>query len=235
MSKNLSTFIISVLVFIALLALVIFSAISGMNLGFFNIWSVSSITSRYDEVKQKEESLEQRESSYKNSLRNLENVKTNFNEQKVKYEAISNDTINMIKEATTKENYNIEYMWIKLGNYARANKLSIILIEPGGRADIQNNNQNDNQNNNNTQNNTVSSTTSSSSNNNQQDSSSTTVRTTDALQIQVTGSYMSVADFVFDVENDKELRFRLDNISMDYVAGTTIKTTFDVKNLVINK
>lgn len=231
MSKNLSTFIISLIVFILILSIVIYLVISGMNLGFFNVWSVSSITSRYDEVKNKEENLEQREISYKNALRNLESAKVNFNEQKAKYEAISNETINMIKEATTKENYNIEYMWIKLGNYARANKLDIILIEPGGSASIDNNNQN----NNSTQNNTVSSTTSSSNTNGTQQSTNTTIRVTDALQIQVTGSYMSVADFVFDVENDKELRFRLDNISMDYVAGTTIKTTFDVKNLVINK
>ena len=37
------------------------------------------------------------------------------------------------------------------------------------------------------------------------------------------------------IENDTELRFKLDNISMEYVSGTTIKTTFDVKNMIIKK
>lgn len=233
MSKEFKTFLISSGLFIVLLSIFIYVVISGVNLGFLKVWSLSSIASKYDDVKVKENALEQREILYKNALRNLENAKANFNEQKIKYEAISDETINMIKEATTKENYNIEYMWIKLDNYARSNKLDIILIEPGGSANIENNQKNDN---NEEQNTTISSTTSSSSNDTtQNESTNTTIKSSNALQIQVTGSYMRVADFVFDVENDKELRFRLDNISMDYVEGTTIRATFDVKNLVINK
>ena len=46
---------------------------------------------------------------------------------------------------------------------------------------------------------------------------------------------MNTSDFIFEVENDTSLRFKLDNISMDYVQGTTIKTTFDVKNITVNK
>lgn len=233
MSKDLKTFFISSVLFIALLSIFIYVIISGINFGSFNVWSLASITTKYNDVKVKENSLEQREILYKNALRNLENVKSNFSEQRSKYEAISDETINIIKEATTKENYNIEYMWIKLGNYARANKLDLILIEPGGSANIESDNKNDNEDE--EKNTTISSTTSSSSNNQNEESTSTTIKSSNALQIQLTGSYMRVADFVFDVENDKELRFRLDNISMDYVEGTTIRTTFDIKNLVINK
>ena len=46
---------------------------------------------------------------------------------------------------------------------------------------------------------------------------------------------MNVSDFVFAVENDNELKFKLDNISMEYLSGTSIKATFDVKNMIIKK
>ena len=231
MSKNLTKFVISCFILILLIGSLVYIATNDIDLGFLRIWSISSITSRYDEVKQKEETLLQRENTYKNTLRNLESAKVNFNQQKTKYEAISNETINMIKEATTEENYDIEYMWVKLGNYARTNNLQIVLIEPGGSASIENKAEDTKTED---TNNTVSSTSSSNPTETEQNAS-TTITSTDALQIQFIGSYLNVADFVFDVENDKELRFRLDNISMDYVEGTTIKTTFDVKNLTINK
>ena len=35
------------------------------------------------------------------------------------------------------------------------------------------------------------------------------------LQIQVTGSYLDLSDFIFEVENDDELNFKLDNILME--------------------
>ncbi|MEG0872568.1 MAG: hypothetical protein RSG48_01190, partial [Clostridia bacterium] len=55
------------------------------------------------------------------------------------------------------------------------------------------------------------------------------------FKIQVSGSYIDVSDFIFEVENDKDLRFKLDNISIEYVSGNKIKANFDVKNLSIKK
>ena len=60
-------------------------------------------------------------------------------------------------------------------------------------------------------------------------------QTDNVLKIQVTGSYINVSDFIFEVENDKDLKFKLDNISIEYVSGRTIKATFDVKNTIILK
>ena len=44
-----------------------------------------------------------------------------------------------------------------------------------------------------------------------------------------------MSDFVFEVENDKELRFKLDNMEVTYVSGTTIKAKFNVKNVIMIK
>ena len=56
-----------------------------------------------------------------------------------------------------------------------------------------------------------------------------------AIRIVVRGRYANVADFVYDVENDKELKFRLDNIKMSYKSNNQIEATFNVLNLQLKK
>ena len=54
------------------------------------------------------------------------------------------------------------------------------------------------------------------------------------LSIQVTGSYIDLCDFVFEIENDDSLRFKLDNISMSG-SSEAVTATFDVKNTIVIK
>lgn len=44
-----------------------------------------------------------------------------------------------------------------------------------------------------------------------------------------------MADFVFEVENDKSLRFRLDNIKMKSAGGTEVLASFKVKDFTVLK
>lgn len=254
--------IISLIAVIMLLALVLFIFVD-ISFGPIQISSISTILSQYDEVTNSEAELIRKQTEYNVTLANLEKAKTSFNTEKGKYEAISDETIEVIKEATTQEEYSIEYMWIRLGNYAKMNNLEIVLIEPGGGQETDTSGSS----NTNTNTNTTTSTpvAKSTTDNTTNSTSNTTAKTTsgaevassnntttnavnnendsglfssdrgDTFKIQVSGSYMNVSDFVFAVENDNELRFKLDNISMEYVSGTTIKTTFDVKNMVIKK
>jgi len=53
------------------------------------------------------------------------------------------------------------------------------------------------------------------------------------IKITVEGRYANIADFVFDVENDKSLRFKLDNIKMAYSGDNKVKATFDVLSLAV--
>lgn len=55
------------------------------------------------------------------------------------------------------------------------------------------------------------------------------------IKVTVKGRYANVADFVFDVENDKALKFKLDNISMTYSENNQIQATFDVLSLSVLK
>lgn len=305
--KVLKNFIISVAVLIILIVALTLSALYDVNLGPLKILSVKSLMSQYNQITTANTNLEQQKSKYQTTLTSLETAKSDFKTQKAKYDSISDDTINIIKEATTNEKYDIEYIWVKLGNYAKENNLSIVLVEPGGSAaattqssttsgttsntsnntsntsnssSSQTTTTNGNSNSATTQNGTVSTkqadasanvntvkssdgkTTSSSnavevnklqnvtnSTNNSTTSNNTTgtspvgssilsnsqSSSSNTLKIQVTGNYLNVSDFIFDLENDSELKFKLDDISMEYVGSNNIKASFSVKNMTVIK
>lgn len=230
--------------------LIVLLMLLGANLIIVKIPSISSLVGEYGLVKKSEKDLSTAQGTYYTTVSNLEKAESDYNKQKNKYNSISDETINVIKEATTEESYNLEYMWIKLGNYAKKNNLEIVMVEPGGKQITNTNNNSSNSgsstdNTDSTDSNsttTTTTTTSSSTTNNSTNSSTNTSSDTSAstssssaLKIEVKGSYMNISDFIFEVENDTSLRFKLDNISMDYVKGTTIKASFNVKNIVINK
>ena len=225
--------------------LIVLLMLLGANLIIVKIPSISSLLGEYGLVKKSEKDLSTAQGTYYTTVSNLEKAESDYNKQKNKYNSISDETINVIKEATTEESYNLEYMWIKLGNYAKKNNLEIVMVEPGGKQSTNNNSSNSGSSTNNTNSNsttTTTTTTSSPTTNNSTNSSANTSSDTSAstssssaLKIEVKGSYMNISDFIFEVENDTSLRFKLDNISMDYVEGTTVKASFDVKNIVINK
>lgn len=233
--------------------LIVLLMLLGANLIIVKIPSISSLVGEYGLVKKSEKDLSAAQGTYYTTVSNLEKAESDYNKQKNKYNSISDETINVIKEATTEESYNLEYMWIKLGNYAKKNNLEIVMVEPGGKQITNTNNNSSNSgsstdntdNTDNTDSNsttTTTTTTSSSTTNNSTNSSTNTSSDTSAstssssaLKIEVKGSYMNISDFIFEVENDTSLRFKLDNISMDYVKETTIKASFNVKNIVINK
>lgn len=232
--------------------LIVLLMLLGANLIIVKIPSISSLLGEYGLVKKSEKDLSTAQGTYYTTVSNLEKAESDYNKQKNKYNSISDETINVIKEATTEESYNLEYMWIKLGNYAKKNNLEIVMVEPGGKQSTNTNNNNNSSNSGSSTNNTnntnsnstttTTTTTSSPTTNNSTNSSANTSSDTSAstssssaLKIEVKGSYMNISDFIFEVENDTSLRFKLDNISMDYVEGTTVKASFDVKNIVINK
>ncbi|MEG2348295.1 MAG: hypothetical protein RSB67_01430 [Clostridia bacterium] len=241
MLNNKKKLIIFIIISIVALGLFILFCLVDVNLGIIKFSSIKSLIDNHSIVSQAEETLIKAEDSYKTTKKSLEDEKLNYSKEKQKYEAISNETIDIIKDATTKEKYSIEYMWIRLGNYARVNNLSIIVVEPGGKENTVIDKKDE----------TKAATSDTTTTTTQETSQKETAPKLPSLEfpnigsgnniedtifkIQVSGSYIDVSSFVFEVENDKELRFKLDNIVMEYVEGTTIKATFNVKNLTINK
>lgn len=208
-----------------------------VDIPIIGINSIKTIMSQRDEIIKEEALLVSKQNNYKSLEENLTESEKSFNSEKAKYEAISDETIEIIKDSNTEEKYSIEYMWIKLGNYASKNNLTLVMVEPG------NTNKESSTENSSTSSTSTTSNESVVAKNDNATATSTTTTTNDtsstsnseALKIQVTGSYIDLSDFIFEVENDEELKFKLDNILMEYVSGNTVKTTFDVKNIVINK
>ncbi len=149
----------------------------------------------------------------------LQQEKNDFDVAKDKYESIGEDTISIVQEATKEESYFIEYLWIVLGNYATLNDVSINIMTPGSTletgskeeaAEGEDKAQNTNANN-------------------------SITNYVSGIKIIVEGRYANLADFVFDVENNKSLRFKLDNIRMNYTGDNKVRAIFDVLSLSVLK
>ena len=214
-----------IIVFIALAVLM-------YNLDFylilFEFYTTKSLEDKKIELEQAMSDLEQQRQLHKSSLTALETAKTNYASEKERYEAISEETISTINNATQGEEYNLDYMWITVGNYAKKNNLSIILYEPeasvgGATAPTEDTSTTDEKN------------TGASTSNGTVDSN-LAARSTENFRIKVVGTYTNISEFIYDVESDPELRFNLDNIRMEYSGkDNNIAAIFEVKDLVFNK
>lgn len=247
MTNDKKSIVIASCILGALVLILLWFSVFGLNLGIFKIASIQDIASQKQNVEKANTDLKTQETAYKTALKKIETAESSYNKEKNKYESISDETINIIKEATKEENYSMEYMWIKLGNYAKSNNLSLIVNDSSSSSKAGDAGTGtsgtvagqgsttgattDTASTTNTANTTANTTAGSSNSATEAD----TKEGGTVLKIQVKGSYIDVSDFIFEVENDKELRFKLDNISIEYVEGTTIKANFDVKNLVIIK
>lgn len=258
MDKNILKIVGLLIGLIVLVAAILFVAIKGVDLGLINAVSIMGIGEKNQEVEAAKTSLALAESQYEVNIQSLEAAKKDFENQKEAYGLISDETISAIKEATKEEEYFIEYLWITLGNYATAHNLSLAIIEPGGTVSqpaastttgdetevstgtgVTGNAEGVNSTTNAAT--TGSPTSGTEKGQNEKEEVQETPITSglassaNDLTVQVKGSYIDLADFVFEVENDKSLRFRLDNIKMKSAGGTQVITSFNVKDFTVLK
>ena len=182
-----------------LLILLVVSLLNGIHLGDVKILSLKEIANKKEQVTLSETNYELEKTKYQVALSKLNHEKEMFQTSKNKYDAISEETIHLINERNTQEKYSIEYIWIKLGNYAEKCNLDIIVVEPGNAID------------------------------------QTSKEEESIFEIRVKGTYLNVASFIYDVENDSELKFKLDNIKMEYLSGNMIQAEFNVRDITIVK
>ena len=257
MDKNIIKIIGLLVGLVLLITIIVLIAINGLTIGPLNAVSISGIADKKDSVEKAKDDLAKAESQYEINMQSLETSKKEFKTQKDAYELISDETIAAIKEATKEEEYFIEYLWITLGNYATAHNLSLAIIEPGGTVAQGTTNTNTNADTDVTNvstgtgitgnasgvTSTENTTTTSSTQTENEDVTNTSTNNTvtnitssqNDLTVQVKGSYIDLADFVFEVENDQSLRFRLDNIKMNSAGGNEVITSFNVKDFTVLK
>ncbi len=214
MMENKKFFIFEGIMGLIVIGLILCVFFVDMDLGIFKIVSQKNLMSQFSSIKDLDAKLVSVKNNYDISIKSVETAKTEYKKQKDQYEAITDETISIIKEATTDEKYNVEYMWIRIGNYAKANNLTLSLVEPGGSS----------------QSATSGAQTGSTTTQTGASATSTTSSGSDFI-ISVKGNYTNVSGFIFDLENDTELRFKLDRLKMEYAGSNQITTSFAVKNL----
>lgn len=206
MKAYIKTIIMSVTLILVIVGVVLVLT-NDIDFRLFETISTGTVKSQKENVEGLMADEETENKKYEKQLGALSSAQNSYKAAKQKYDAIDKATIELVQEATADEKYFIEYLWIVLGNYARDNDLMIDIVTPSSKKDTATEN-------------------------------ATNIDVTvdkNAIKIIVQGRYANVADFVYEVENDKELKFKLDNIKMTYTKNNAIQATFNVLNLNVKK
>ena len=218
MKEYKKTIILSGIALLFIILIAVFMT-NDIDFGLFKNLSIASLS----KAKQDSENLIAREltqeTNYLKAKDDLKTAENDFDVAKDKYESIDESTISTVLEATKDEKYFIEYLWIVLGNYAADNKLDIDIVTATTSTSDETNINNEEKVEENVESTTV------------EEENATTSET--GIKITVVGRYSNVADFVFDVENDRDLKFKLDNIRMTYASDNKVSATFDVISLTV--
>lgn len=193
-----------------ILILTILAGIRGINVGKASVYSIKQIkeSSLYLDTKVEEANTETKQnyaqaiSLTDESIKKLKNAKEEY-ETKVA-PLTGNNGIGI----TQIEKYKIEYIWNKLGSYAKDEGIKIIL-----------------------------------------DFEETTISDTYNIEFSLSGSYVGITNFIYHIENDDELNYKVTNFkiepssssqtSTDGKTTTTVDTnklnaTFVVESIIIN-
>ena len=193
-----------------ILIIIIVSAVKSIKIGNFSIFSINDIKNAGENLDEKiDEANTEEEQNYakavsdiNKSIKNLKNTKEQY-EEKVQMLGINSEL-----GITQIEKYKIEYLWDKIGSYAKKEGLKIDL-------DIQ----------------------------------ETSIAETYNINFTLTGSYVDITDFVYDIENDDELNYKVKNFKIEPTTTSTtsnsgktttttdtgtLKATFTVENIIIN-
>lgn len=163
---------------------------NGLTFSSVNALSYESITKKNTELNTAIANLNNlNKTEYGAMVSKLESAKSNFDTNQKAYETLAASASEKdIAEANKEEKYLLDYLWIKIGNYANENDIKV-LIDP----DISNR----------------------------------------LVNFDVTGSYISIINFIYDLENDEELAFDVDNLIMEGADTADTKATFTVSNVLV--
>ena len=201
--------LISVIGFIILI-LIIVSAIKGIKISKISIYSINNIKAAGENLDKKiEEAKTEEEQNYAKAVNDLNNSVKSLKDTKEEYEEkIKSLGLNSQLGITQIEKYKIEYLWNKIGSYAKKEGIGIDL-------DIQ----------------------------------ETTISETYNINFTLTGSYVGITDFLYDIENDDELNYKVKTFKIEPTTNTTtstsgqitenidtttLKANFTVENIIIN-
>lgn len=153
--------------------------------------SYSTIVNKSKQLVERKAELEKKNNSdYKQALSRQEAEKSNFKVNKASYDELANRaSVEEIRQANQKEEYYLDYLWMKIGTYANTSAIKVKI---------------------------------------------TPDYTLNSVSFDVSGQYIAVINFIYDLENDKELAFNVDNIVMQGGSSSAVtKASFTVTNVTI--
>ena len=133
--------------------------------------------------------------TYEGSNSNLKKTANTLIDSKTEYENQSAlSSLNSSSYASRLEGYDIDYLWTRLGNYAKEEAVIIkIDVTAGG---VSSNLYN--------------------------------------LNFSVRGSYVGATNFIYDIENDSKLGFKIDNFKMTADINAVVTATFTCQDIPLN-
>lgn len=184
--------LISILVCLLLIGSVFFM-VNGMSK--IDVKGFKGISEKNDELDAKILELSNVISvTYENTASNLRRTANTLQESKTEYEnqAILSSA-NSPSYAAQLESYDIDYLWTRLGNYAKEEGviIKIDLVASGTSKNLYD------------------------------------------LNFTVTGGYVNITDFIYDIENDSNLGFKIDEFKMGSQSGSTVYATFSCNEIPI--
>lgn len=188
--------LISVLILL-LVVLSVFVATKGIGIGSFKILGINGIKDKNSELEQKvQEATKLASTDYKKAIGQVQENAKKLVEEKEKYEEMALLNTNEEGQMVTQiQKYEIETLWVKLGNYATTEgaTLRIDLVNgSSGATDSYN------------------------------------------LKFTINGSYISITDFISDIENDTTLGFKIEEFKMQPSGGAeNLQATFTCKDITI--
>lgn len=178
-----------------LVALSIFIILNGFEIGSVQVLSYTGIQAKNKELDDRIQTASKlAEKDYKQVLSNIQENSKKLQQEKKEYEemtVISSE--GDIQAANQIERYEVETLWVKLGNYATSEGAIMKMdIVQGNTSNTYN------------------------------------------LKFTVNGSYISITDFISDIESDSTLGFKIEEFKM--IPGSSssdLKATFVCKEIAI--
>lgn len=178
----------------------------GMVLGGIVIPSIRTVMLNNQSLETNINNLQARiNGEYKTAQLAVKTKETDLQKAKQSYQdKITYSTEEELQNANNIDKYEIGYLWTKLGVYARKNNLELQADLKDTGVTFEN-----------------------------KDDASDSAKMCD-LNITITGEYLNVSEFVYAIENDNNLGFRIRNFSLVPYSETELQGRFTITNVGIN-
>ena len=180
-----------------LLILSVFTILKGLNIGKIEIYGINTIKEKSKQLDEKiQEASKTADKDYNQAIEEIDENTKKLKQQKLNYEEMTQIGENgETQNAAQIERYEIETLWVKLGNHATSEGTTIKMdILPG----------------------------------------STGAENAYNLRFTATGTYISIVDFISDIENDTTLGFKIEEFKMiPSGSDSTLEASFVCKDVTI--